>query len=271
MRVASDPVALPHPLIPGVVHVDSRTGSRELAPLLQRNHGLKVKLEILPSADFAFTCGHTAPSPYCQGNYGCRLGFERKTLSDLVGSLLGNRLGGRQLPLMLGPQGYTFSWVVVEGAWRPAPDGAIEVPRGGGQWVAARGGLTYAALQGWLTRYEVLGNGRLFRERTLSMSETAAFIAAKAQWWRKEWKKHAINGAVDKLVQPNRALLFLPNEFHKQAAALPGIGPDNMRKVTKHFHSILEMMLASPKQWREAGVNKVVSQRLYELIRKEWW
>src|SRR5688572_15103748 len=93
---------------PGPVYVDTNVGSGEFLELL-RKHGVRACHGRLHSADFAFTCGHTAPSPYCQGNHGCTLGVERKTLSDLCGSLLKNRMG-KQVPDLL--TDYTHSWIV---------------------------------------------------------------------------------------------------------------------------------------------------------------
>lgn len=250
---------------PGVVYVDSRVGSKELAPIFQQRHGRKVALVTLDSADVAFCCGHSKPSPYCGGDYGCKIGFERKTLTDMVGSLMKNRYGGRQLPLMLAD--YTRAWLVIEGLWRPGNDDTIEQPRAGG-WVPAPVALTYSALEGWLTRYEVMGNGKVVRWRTATMVETAAFIAAKQQWWNKEWNRHSI-GAVDKMDLPSKVLLWNPNQLEKTLSSLPGIGIKKVMKIAKFFASIHEAVTSSEGAWQRAGLGKKDAATVVAAIRRE--
>lgn len=273
--------ALP-PMEPGVIYIDTSVGSRELAPIFQRQHGRKISLQKLPSADFAFTCGHTIKNPFCKGDYGCRIGFERKTLSDLVGSLLKARLDGQQVPFML--RGYTMSYVTVEGRWRSGPNDSIEQvvwqtmkdakPDGSRieicSWKVSKLPLTYSQLEGWLARYEVGAYGRIQIARGLiGMEGTAAFVASKHQWWMKDWNKHHF-GAITKMPEPVRALMFTANEYQKVIASLPGVGLVNMRKVYGYFGSIIGIMHATPKELQRAGLGKKRAMELYHMIRREW-
>lgn len=253
-------------LEPGVIYVDSRVGSRELAPLFQKRHGRRVSVQLLESADVAFCCGHRKPSPYCKGEYGCRIGFERKTLSDLVGSLLKNRVGGRQLPLML--EGYTRAWFVIEGLWRPGADDSIEIPKNG-SWVASPVALPYSSLEGWMTRYEVMSAGHMLKWRTATMIETAAFIAAKQQWWNKEWDKHSL-GVVDKMGVPDKILLRRLNQKERTISSLPEVGFKTLLKVARKFSSIHEAMNSSVQAWQRAGLGKKDARTIFEEIRKEY-
>lgn len=252
---------------PGVLYIDSRVGSRELAPIFQRRHGAKISLTTLTSADVAWCCGHTVKNPFCEGDYGCRVGVERKTLSDLVGSLMKSRLDGRQVPLLL--QGYQMSYILVEGVFRPGDDDAIEVPRNGG-WERTRHGLTYSQLEGWLCRYEVGAYGRIHIARGLSsMTASAAFITAKARWWWKDWNKHHF-GAITKMEAPVKAMMFTANEYQKIIASLPGVGMVNMKKVYNYFTSIYGVMAASPREWMKAGLGKKRAVEMYHMLRREW-
>ncbi len=252
---------------PGVLYIDSRVGSRELAPIFQKRHGAKISLTTLESADVAWCCGHTVKNPFCEGNRGCRVGVERKTLSDLVGSLMKSRLDGRQVPLML--KGYTMTWILVEGIMRAGDDDSIEEYRRGG-WEKTRHGLTYSQLEGWLCRYEVGAYGRIQIARGLStMSASAAFCAAKSQWWWKDWNKHHF-GSIAQMHAPVRAMLFQANEYQTLIAALPNVGMVKMRKLWNHFGSIIEIMHATPRELQAAGLNKKLANDVYHMIRRSW-
>lgn len=271
----SQPRLLPK-LEPGIIYLDSRVGSKELAPLLQKRHGLKTSLITLNSADVAFRCGHAEPSPYCAGDFGCVIGVERKTLSDLIGSLLKNRLGGKQIPDML--REYTKSVVVIEGEWRAGDEGQIEQVvwrqrKENGiellKWAAVRGPLTYHQLQAWLTRYMVQGNGKLSMAKTGGMIDTAAWVSSTYGWWRKEWKKHSV-GVADKMPVPEKALLRRLNEKEKMIASVPGIGIKGMNTIARRFPAYIDMVLASPRQLQEAGLRKAVSYQVWKVIRREF-
>lgn len=247
---------------PGVIYVDGNVGSGEYIDDL-RKHAVKATIGRLHSADFAFRCGHTRPSPFCAGDNGCTIGIERKTLSDCCGSLLKNRMG-KQIPDLL--TDYTLSWIVVEGVFRPGNDDAIEIPMGG-KWTASRVGLTYSQLSSWLVRYDVMGAGRLKRWRTSSPRETMAFIASLYRWWQKEWDKHSAE-AVAKMPQPMKALLFKPNQMERIAVGFDTIGFKHMRKVCNHFRSIQEFINASEAELRKAGLRKADAAYVYVAIRR---
>jgi ERCC4-type nuclease len=255
---------------PGCIYVDRRVGSRELEDLLGKGrgskhpgHGIKTHLVELDSADFAFTCGHTHPNPFCDGDYGCRIGVERKTISDLISSLLSGRMVGHQIPQML--TDYTCAWILVEGLWQPGAQGEVQVWRGHG-WGTAHGKLNYMALSSWLVRFDVMGGGRLKRWRTASTTETCAFLASLFRWWQKEWEQHQV-AVVEKMGAPQQAMMWRPSQMEKVAMSLVGVGAKTAKKVCKGFGSVHEMMLATPKQWQAAGLGKKLSYQVYQALR----
>ena len=265
-------------LLPGIVYVDSRVGSKELAPIIHKRFACRVSVTKLPAADFAFTCGHEIKNPLCDGDFGCTIGIERKTIGDLVGSLLKNRLGGLQIPDMLTL--YDYIWILIEGKWRPADDDAIEQvvwSKVGdknpeieiARWRGSKYALTYTALLSWLARYEVLGRGRIMLWRTSTIEESASFIASRFRWWKKEWKKHQIN-AVDKMPPPTKALLWKANDFERVVASHRHLGYVHMRKVTNYFKSEIEFVNASMKELRAAGLGKADAVKVYAAIRREY-
>jgi ERCC4-type nuclease len=237
-------------------------GSKEfLAPLQKR--GLRVSLTTLRSADFAWRCGHVDPSPFCTGRFGCRIGVERKTLGDMIGSLLKHRIN-KQVPDMI--EDYTLSWILVEGIWRAGTDDSLEIFRGG--WVQSPYALTYSQLTGWVHRYVAMGMGRIHEWRTSSPTETAAWIAAIYRWWQKDWAKHKAE-AIDKLAAPVKALMFRPTNLQRTAASLDCIGIENAKKVGRHFASIKDMICADESTWQSL-VGKKNGTKVWLSIRKDY-
>lgn len=233
--------------------------------MLRDRHGVRTSVESFRAGDFAFGCGHTRKNPFCEGDRGCRIGIERKTISDLVGSLIKNRLS-KQIPDML--DDYHFSYVVVEGLWRPTADDQIEIYRHG-QWRPAPWRITYSALASWLVRYDICGRGRLHRWRTSSPIETAAFVTSVFRWFQKDWHKHQLQ-TVDKMPPPVKAIMRRWLQIEKTAASLPEVGVVNCKKVGRHFRSIYEMMNASVDDWRAAGLGKKDAMTVYTAIRREY-
>lgn len=258
-------------LRPGILYIDTAVGSKEFESLLHQRHGVKVAVVPLRystggSADFAFLTasnfmGLTEPS---------RIAIERKTLSDMQGSLLRNRFA-KQVCGML--TDYQLAWLVVEGLWRNGDDDAIETPRyidGKLRWVQDQhSSLTYSQLSSWLTRYDVAGGGRIHRWRTSTRHETAAWIASTFRWCNKDWKKHQLF-TIEKMQPAQKALLFKPKEEDRVAAAFDRIGTKKMRMVVRHFESIIEMINASEDEWVATGIGKAAAAHMWTAIRRKY-
>lgn len=250
-------------MIEGVLYVDSRVGSRELAPLLQKR-GHKVVVEQMPSADVAFL---TAPGYFGRSDdRRCRIGVERKTVSDMAGSLLSSRFFEIQVPDML--DYYHSAWLVVEGLWRPGENDAIEVPMGG-SWRPASFGLTYSQLSSWLVTYDHAGNGQLKRWRTSSMTETAVFISNLFRWHQKKWKDHKSYKTVERR-NPAFAGLTRPTDLMVAARALRRVGNERCRQAASFFESIHDMINAEVDDWRRAGLGKKDAEAVYAAIRRQY-
>lgn len=243
-----------------VIYLDSRVGSRELAPLLSRNHGIRTSLCTLDSGDIAFLTADgflERPKPSF-------IGIERKTLSDLVGSLLRNRIS-KQVTGML--EDFDLAWILVEGIFRAGADDVIEVPRSGG-WIPSRSTLTYSQLNGWLVRYDVMGGGKIRRWRTSSLTESAAWIASTYRWCQKPWKKHqAIT--IEKMAGPEKALLFRASELERHLASIPKLGTKKARMVSRRFREKTPRQVAnaSEDEWVETGIGKKTAAAVYTWYR----
>jgi ERCC4-type nuclease len=205
-----------------------------------------------------------------------RIGIERKTLGDLVGSLLKNRLFGHQIPGLLAE--YDLVWVVVEGVWRPGADDTIEVmgydhrtrKRG---WGSSRYGITYSQLDRWLLNYDVMGQGRLKRWRTSTEHETCYFIADLARYIWKPWAKHHSHAAIGKWSPggtPAKVMLTKATDLVRLAASLPGVGAVTARKMGSRFGSMKELVGGSEDEFRKCGMKGKDAEKLWFAIRRRY-
>lgn len=247
-------------MTPGVLYIDTATGSKELEPPLRRR-GIPCKLYPRLPADFALAgCGRNGST--------WKIGVERKTLRDLGSSLLMNRLFGTQLPRMMDV--YDRIWLLVEGIFRPGHDDAIEVWRHG-EWTLSEVPLTWSQLQGWMLTYDEATGGKGRRWRTSNEGETAAWLGVLLRWWNKSYEKHAGHIAIElNMPMPSRAraMIHKPNRVQRAAFAYDLVGAKSALKVGRHFRSIHEMNNASVMEWREAGLGKKNAQTVYRWLRE---
>jgi ERCC4-type nuclease len=250
-------------MVPSILYVDSRVGSREFADTLHQRHKLKVRMQQLEFGDFAFIGnGPSGPMKLC---------VERKTLGDLCGSLMKNRLSSHQIPGML--EHYDMAWILVEGIWRPNGYDAIEVWKGGG-WKPAHVSLTYSGLEAWMVSFDVMGGGRIKRWKTSTPTDTAHFIATLFRWWQKPWTRHTSHEQLGKWAPSihgvaQKAMLTMPTVLMRVAAALPEIGGKTARKVGRHFRSIHQMMNAEEEEWQRV-IGKKDGTKVWSEIRKRF-
>ena len=104
--------------------IDNRKGSAELAKYIDS----PTKLLTLEYADFAF-----------QGNGPngqVSIGIERKSIRDLISSILTGRLSGHQLIGLV--NSYDYVSIVVDGPTKTGTDGYMRIPKGRGKWVVLR-------------------------------------------------------------------------------------------------------------------------------------
>src|SRR5262245_47664898 len=169
------------------IALDTRTGSRELAPLFLP-YGIQPQLTKLEFGDLAFEGN---------GPHGrCAIVVERKQISELVASIQSRRLSGHQLPGMA--EAYDYAYLIVEGMWTPGAEGEMQFGYGamnrerfGGSWRPVHGkGILYRAVDNYLATLE-LHAGIIYR-RTLDPLETVAVIVDLYHWWNdKQWQDHS--------------------------------------------------------------------------------
>lgn len=222
------------------VRVDDRVGSHLLALPLQ-NHGISTRLRRLDYGDVCF-------EGWRKGKV-VRIGIERKTVEDLIGSMLSKRLIDRQLPGMAGA--YDVRYLIVEGVWRPSESGGIEILRCRGSWCGwrpARTSLTYAQLNRFLITMANFGGVAVWRSSGLD--ETVAMIADLFAWWQKKKHKAHLGFHTPPMYDTNA---LDPDTTRKRlrrvAEHFPHVGWFRGIDVAKHFDSIEDMVMAHRKRW----------------------
>jgi len=261
-----------------MILVDKRRGSYELLPYLQALR-IPVKAAFLPYGDFSIEGG--------KGPDGepVRCGIERKQLGDLVTSMQSGRFTGQredgsmgQLPGMLVE--YDVPLLLIEGVWRPAADGTIEVlfiPKNQkpekkefGFWVPFRGQMLYRALNRFL--FTVLFKARVPYFRTMGIRETAQWLADLHVWWvDKGYDAHKSHLANDRTYdpRPDRLLWREPNFVEQIAMRFPGVGEVRAGAAAAQFPTVEAMVLAPVEEWLMVeGVGAKTAEKLWHKLRE---
>ncbi len=246
-----------------MIWIDNRAGSNDLAKYLSP-YGLEVELCRLPSADIAWYGKGQRDGEPCD----VRVGYELKTISDLVASMRDNRLSGQQLPAML--EDYDHVGLIVQGVWRCGEDGLIQVMSYRGGWMTlnlGRRGILYKELAHYLSTLTHRLNVTV--DRTSDYMQTAAYVACEYSWWNdKDWQEHdsfnAIYAPVESRIGNKR--LKVAGNVECIAAQLPGIGRKAW-EFRKWFKTPVEIANANVKDlMRVDGVGKTGAEKIYR-----WW
>ncbi len=237
-----------------MILIDDRVGSKELMhPSLDRG-GIPRELSRLEAGDICFE-GNTASGRSL-------IGVERKCLTDMIASIRRGRFSGLQLPRM--QELYEHVWLVVEGRYRPAKDGILEVPCNGG-WRPLQLGSSrfmYAELDNALTSFQVMSGVRV--KFSYDIYETNRIVLDLYNWYQKDWGKHHAHKAI---YEGDQVAIWKPSLLQRVAAQLPGVGIERSGAVASHFHSVKDAVNADERAWRRvAGIGKVTAKRIVEEV-----
>lgn len=250
-----------------MIFLDQRIGSGELAPLFHQ-YGIQANVCHLDFGDVSFE----GNGP----NGRCAICVERKRIEDLIQSITSKRLSGHQLPGMA--EQYDYCYLLVEGIWRPGPQGELQIAHGsieaerfGGRWLPSHGkGIGYRNVDNYLSTLE-LHAGVIYR-RTLGPQETVATIVDLYRWWGKEWGEHSSHIAVYAPAAPKigRGKMQLARRnvslAETWAMQMDGIA-DKAQSVAEHFGSARAMANATAAEWLAIkGVGKITARRAVEAI-----
>jgi ERCC4-type nuclease len=240
------------------INVDDRAGSKELVPALEYLH-LPCKVKRLKFGDFCFLSPH-GPDGYCT------VGIERKTVSEVVGSIqagASDRMSGTQIPGML--ENYDFSILIVEGLANPNPaTSQLEIPNRKGRWIQT--GLHYRALDASLTTLEMQTPVKVLR--TMNPQDTALRIEVLWRWFdSKKWDQHKSHFKFPQ-VQQKYVELTQASLFRRIAKEIPGIGWERSKLLERYFGNVLEMVNADVSKWGLIdGITTKRAQAIWKMLR----
>lgn len=246
------------------LYLDPRVGpskktrrSHDLTEPLRRE-GLTVASALLESADVAFL-----------GSDGQRIGIEIKTIGDFYTSFRSGRLAGHQVRALL--RDYDRRYLIIEGIWRPMPNGQIGIRRGRlwvTSWFRGAHGLRFEEMDGHLLTLEERAGISGWR-RSMGQGETVKFIKSIYHWWTdKAYTRHRSHLVFHREVDP--ALLSKPTLRKLWAKELPGVGWDRATAIAQHFPSAQALALADERTWRGiTGIGRTLAQRIVAAIEQE--
>ncbi len=246
------------------IQIDNRAGSAQLAPLL-RHLGCEVDLCQMEFGDAAF---------FGWGANGdaCSIGIEIKSIGDIIACIQSGRFAGYQLPGLI--SSYDHIWLLVVSEYRARQrDGVLEYRKeghGGGQyWTESCGRqrtVFWRDVESWLMTMQIMGGIRVHREPTYESA--ALWIKNTANWFaRDEHKSHKVMHGT-KEIFADQALLVKPTLARRVAAQLPFIGEVRSAEVARVFHTLEQMVEASPKDWatKVDGIGKGIAAKIYTAI-----
>jgi ERCC4-type nuclease len=241
-------------------------------PLLQKL-GCEVESTRLDFADAAWLGWGPNGAPV-------NVGVEIKQMSDAMACCVSGRFAGHQLPGLL--QSYDDIWLLLRGEWRARPgDGVLEERRqgrgGGMYWAPAGGGQRlwmWRDFENWINSMTILGGLRVHRfsgwcerHRTIDWCEGALWLKTLHGWYSKEeHKSHQVIYS-GKHIWQDQALLNKPTLARRVACELPHIGVKRSAEVARVFHTVAQMVEASPRDWMQVeGVGKKIATEIHRVI-----
>ncbi len=221
-----------------MILLDSRVGSRELLPYLQKL-GVLCELTSLEFGDAAFLGkGPTGD---------IAVGVERKTLHDILACVDDSRYGGHQRVGMA--QLYQACFLLIEGIWRPHdPSGVLmEGFRGGASWGECRyrtQRVAYSKLRRYLFSVSLSGVHVLY---TRDLAHTAYDVHELFHYFQKPWRDHTSLRETQKLNLPT--LQHRPSLTRLWASSIDGVGVKLGEEAERLFRKPITLATADESQW----------------------
>ncbi len=233
-----------------MILVDRRVGSAELLPII-RSLGIKAELDTLEFGDVTFEI-NTADGR-------ALVGIERKKVSDLLNCINDGRYAGFQQPGM--GQLFAYRILIVEGIFKPSPQGYLMVMRGN-FWAHPTGyPVMYDKLFSWLTSVALVAGTTYIRSST--DWETAYQICCMYKWGQKEWADHTSQFEVNRIVFP---AILKPTFERTVASCIDGIGIKLAAQAEKHFVTVPRMVNSDEQGWMAI----VGSKKASKIVKQIW-
>lgn len=182
-----------------MIYVDSRAGSNQLTPLLQRC-GVPAHPARMTYGDIKFIGTGPAGEPVT-------IGIEVKSIHDILTCITDGRFAGHQLPGMIAT--YEQAWLLIEGQWRhQRGTGILQYLSRSYQWRDASVGsrrFMYRDLLTWLNTVRIKTG--ILLDCVPDYEHAAVWIAALYSWWTQTkriggeevcgWESHTSHHAIN--------------------------------------------------------------------------
>lgn len=245
-----------------MIQVDSRVGSKELLPIIQRL-GVPCETVTLPYGDAAFE-GNGPDGPIT-------LGVERKTLHDMLNCIEDARYTAHQLVGMT--KLYSKSFLILEGLWeRGTPGSALDglLIQGfnhGASWgplqQAGRRTPLYSKLYRYLISVQLSG---VMITYSSNITQTACQIVEIQQYFQKKWREHTALRECQKLAIPS--LSGRPSLCKRWANELTDVGVVHGEDAERLFHTGINLAQADETEWMTIpGIGVKTARQIVREIR----
>lgn len=260
-----------------MITVDSRRGSGELVKYF---HKIEVVVDYLDFGDFLF-CGSGPDGDVA-------VGVERKALGDFLTCMDDERFTGYQLENLLKSYNYTF--VIIEGIYRPSIDGYIDVclptrDRFGNEsndfykWRRLYRGKRaplYSQLEGHINTLRLKAgtpNAGLCIVQTTDPFHTAQCITSLYDWFSKPWSEHRSHiGFYD----PASVFRAESSFERRMLMQLDGIGYERSGLIEAKFPGqrdpdivspMEQIMAATEKDWASIdGIGPASADKIHRIL-----
>lgn len=239
-----------------MILIDGRIGSREALPVVQRI-GLPAQLCQLEYGDFAF-----------EGNGPkgkIMVGFERKTLHDMLNCIDDARYVAHQRPGMLNL--YDKSFLIIEGSWKPHEGGFLmEGFNGGSTWGFCKyrsSRVMYSKLRRYLYSMALSGVVVIY---TRDLYQTAYDLCEAFHYFQKPWNAHTSLLEIQRLAIPE--MNGKPTLVRRWAAAITSIGVKHSRAAEMMFRTGFRLADSEEAEWLKIpGIGVKTAQNVVKEIR----
>lgn len=239
-----------------MILVDSRVGSRELLPYIQRQ---RIQSQIC-QLEFGDAC-FEGNGP----NGKMTVGVERKTLGDMLNCIDDARYSAHQRPGMMAM--YQKSILVIEGVWKPDFNNHYLLECVGMlNWRPYRYRqrmVSYSKLFRYLLTVQFSGVNVIYSR---DMEATAYNICECYHYFQKKWEDHTSLLEMQKLNIPS--LTGKPSLVQRWAAQLEGVGVKLSGEAIKEFKTAHDLANSDEQDWmRIPQVGAKLAKKIYREIR----
>jgi len=238
------------------ITIDNRAGSKELFPLFP--DGI-AELGYLEYSDFAFLGNG-------ENEEVVKVGIERKTITDMLNSMVTNRFSGHQLIGLT--RSFNVAYLVLEGLWRPNSETELIEQYKRGNWrIIKLGSRTFGYLDiiCYLNTIVIKTGIKVFQ--TANEFETTRLVLAIRHWWiHKKFDDHISHLRSKK---PKFVRFHKPNPVHRVVEqVVPGIGFKKALEIGQNVNTVEDLVNHGIDELQEIkGIGKVLAERIYDGLR----